>query len=77
MAKSPATTVDTGQKVTRDDLERRFRSVQEGMRHQVDDKKRTLVTVAAVAGVVVVTAIFLLGRRSGNKKTTLVEIRRV
>ena len=53
--------------ITRSDLERGFRSIQDGVKKQVEDRKSTLLTVI----------IFLLGRRSGKKKTTFVEIRRV
>jgi len=63
--------------ITREDLQRGFAGVQRGFRKQVDDKKSTLITVGAGVGLVVVIVIFLLGRRSGNKKTTFVEIRRV
>jgi len=72
----PATTTPPPH-VSRGDLERSFRSLQDGMKGKVDDKRSTLVTVAAVVGVVLVATVFLLGRRSGKKKTTLVEIRRV
>ncbi len=76
MAKKHKTTIVVP-KVSRDDLERSFRSLQDGMKGKVDDKRSTVVTVATVAGIVVVLLVFLLGRRSGKRKTTLVEIRRV
>ena len=63
--------------VTRDDLEQRFRQLQEGVRGQVDDRRSTFLTAAGIGGLLVVLASFLLGRRSGKKKTTYVEIRRV
>jgi len=65
------------QRITRDDLEAKFRAFQGDVQSKVDDKKQTLVAVAAGAGVLVLIIFFLLGRRSGRKKTTLVEIRRV
>ena len=72
MAKHTPTT-----KISRDDLERNFRALQDGVKGKVDDKRSTLVTVAGVGALLVVLLVFLLGRRSGKKKTTLVEIRRV
>ncbi len=63
--------------ITRDDLERGFLNIQKGVRRQVDDRKSTIMTVAGGVGLVLVVIIFLLGRRSGRKKTTFVEIRRV
>lgn len=75
MAKSKTTT--TTQKVSRDDLEANFRALQQGVKGSVDDKKTTLATVAGIGGVLLVVLVFLVGRKSGKKKTTLVEIRRV
>ena len=64
-------------KITRDDLEQRFRSIQEDAQAKLNDKKSTIATVVGVGGVLLVLLVFVLGRRSGKKKTTLVEIRRV
>ena len=63
--------------VTRDDLEQGFAAVQSGIKGTVDDRKSTLVTVAAVGGVVLLLLVFLFGRRAGRRKSTFVEIRRV
>jgi hypothetical protein len=64
------------QRITRDDLESRFRALQDEVQGKVNDKKQTLTTVAMVGGVVLLLLVFLLGRRAGKKKTTLVEVRR-
>ena len=72
MAKQATTT-----RITRDDLERSFRSLQDGAKARVDEKKSTIATAASIGGILIVLLVFLLGRRSGRKKTTLVEIRRV
>ncbi len=74
MARASTTPSDP---ITRDDLERRFRAVQDGVKGRVEDKRSTLFTVAAAGGLVLVLVVFLLGRKSGKKKTTLVEIRRL
>jgi hypothetical protein len=63
--------------ITRDDLERGFLNIQKGVRRQVEDRKSTIMTVAGGVGLLLVVIIFLLGRRSGRRKTTFVEIRRV
>jgi hypothetical protein len=65
------------QRITRDDLESRFRQLQDNVQGRVDDKKSTLVTVGVIGGVVLLLIFFFLGNRRGKKKTTLVEIRRV
>ena len=64
-------------KITRSDLESKFRAFQGEVQDKVNDRKQTLIAVGAGVGVVLLLVIFLLGRRSGKKKTTLVEIRRV
>jgi hypothetical protein len=63
--------------ITRDDLEHRFRSLQDTAKGKVDEKKNTFATIAGTGGILLVLLVYLLGRRSGKKKTTLVEIRRV
>lgn len=70
------TTTETG-RITRDDLEAKFRGLQDGLQGTVEDKKSTLVTVAAVGGVLLLLAFFFLGKRSGKKKKAVVEIRRL
>ena len=64
-------------RISREDLESKFRDVQTGLKGKIDDKKQTLMTVAVVGGVLLLLVFFLLGKRSGKRKTTLVEIRRV
>jgi len=70
--KAPAT-----EKITRDDLEAKFAGLQSGIQGKVESKKNTLITVAGVGAVVLMLVVFMLGKRSGKRKTTLVEIRRV
>jgi hypothetical protein len=67
----------TTQKISRDDLERSFLALQDGVNAKVEDKRSTVATVVGAVGVVLVIVVFLLGRRSGKRKTTYVEIRRV
>jgi hypothetical protein len=67
----------TQQRITRDDLEAKFRLVQDEVQGKVNDKKQTLITAAAAGSIVLLLLFFFLGKRSGKKKTTFVEIRRV
>jgi hypothetical protein len=69
---SPTTTT-----ITRDDLEGKLRAFQGGIKGKVDDQKSTLMSVGAGVGVLLLIIFFLLGKRSGKKKTTFVEIRRI
>ncbi len=75
MAKTKATTTD--EPITRDDLEARFAGLQRSLKGQVESRKNTIVTALGVGAVLLMLAVFLFGRRSGKRKTTLVEIRRV
>jgi hypothetical protein len=75
MAKQAAVPPQT--KITRSDLEQRFQALQSGVKGEVTDKKNALATAAGIGGIIIVLVIFFLGRRSGKKKTTYVEIRRV
>jgi hypothetical protein len=65
------------ERVTRDDLEAKFRDLQGGLQGKVDAKKPSLLAIAGGIGLVLLLLAFLIGKRSGKKKTTLVEIRRV
>jgi hypothetical protein len=64
-------------RVSRDDIEAKFREFQGGVDEAADQAvSYVLVAGAAIlAGVIVVT--FLIGRRKGRKKSTIVEVRRL
>lgn len=66
----------SGKKISRDDLERRFKSLQDDLQGRVENKKQTIVTVAAAAAAVLVVVSYLFGRRRGSKRATKVEFRR-
>lgn len=72
MSKTP-----TSSHISRDDLERKLRALQGDIKGAVDNQRTNLIAAAGVVGVVLVLVFFLLGRRSGKKKSTIVEIRRV
>ena len=69
--------VATTDKVTRSDLEASFAGIQGAIKGRVESKKNTIVTAVSVGAIVLMIVLFLLGKRSGKRKTTLVEIRRV
>lgn len=64
-------------KITRDDLEAKFRQTQDSLTGKLEDKKQTLISVGVGIGIVLLLLFFVLGKRSGKKKTTFVDIRRV
>jgi len=65
------------ERITRDDIEKKLRGLQGDVAEKVEDRKGALATAAVVAGAAVVIVVFLLGRRSGRRRSTMVEIRRL
>lgn len=71
------TSQPAAQRITRDDLEARFRSVQGEVEEQKANALQTAIAIGAVVAVGVIAVSFLLGRRKGKKRTTIVEVRRI
>jgi hypothetical protein len=64
-------------KISPQDLENKFRALQDDIQGRVDEKKPAIATIAAGGGLALLILFFLLGRRSGKKRSAIVEIRRV
>lgn len=65
------------ERISRDDIEAKLKSLQGDVQNKVDDRRSTVVTVGVVAGIAVVALFYILGRRSGRRRSAVVEIRRV
>jgi hypothetical protein len=65
------------QKVTRDDIERSLRAIQTGVEGKVVSQRTKIIRAAAAGAVLLAVLIFVLGKRSGRKRTAIVEIRRI
>ena len=63
--------------VSRDDLQSTLESFQQSLRGQIDDRRQTIVTVAVVVAVGMAAVAYLLGRRSGRRKSAIIDIRRL
>ena len=63
--------------ITRRDLETKFRELQGEVTTAGDSAKSYALVVGAVAVVAVVGVAFLLGRRQGRRRSTVVEVRRL
>jgi len=74
MAKNTAA-ADT--KITPQDIENKLKALQGDVKGKVDDKKSTIASMAAGGGFVLLLIVFLLGKRSGKKRSAVVEIRRI
>ena len=64
-------------KITPQDIENKLRALQGDVQETVEGKKTTIATTVAVGGVVLLLIFFLLGKRSGKKRSAIVEIRRI
>lgn len=67
---------ETPTKITRDDIEAKFRQLTGDVEERAESARSTAVTIGAVLAVTVVLGVFLYGRRRGRKSTTIVEVRR-
>jgi cobalamin biosynthesis Mg chelatase CobN len=63
--------------ITRRDLESKFRELQGEVESAGESAKSYALIVGAVAAVAVVGVVYLLGRRRGKKRSTVVEVRRL
>ena len=63
--------------IERRDIEAKIRELHGGVEDTAQSATSTLVTVGAVVVVGVVAVAFLLGRRKGRRRTTVVEVRRI
>lgn len=75
MAKSK--TDDNPAPITEEDLRNKLQAFQDQVQGKVDEQKPTIAATLAGVGVVLAVVFFLLGKRAGRKKSTIVEIRRV
>ncbi len=66
----------SSEKITRDDIESKLRELQGEVDETAESAKGIAIAVGAAVAVGVVVVVFLLGRRRGRSKTTIVEVRR-
>lgn len=76
MSRTEGTPAVDQDKITRTDIEAKFRELSGDVEDKADAARDTAVTVAAVVGVAVIIGVFLFGRSRGRRKTTIVEVRR-
>jgi hypothetical protein len=74
---SPAdVTTDIG-KITKDDIEAKFREIKGDIDETAESARGMAITVGSVIAVVVALGVFMLGKRRGKKQTTFIEVRRL
>ncbi len=63
--------------ITRDQIEAKFRELTGGVSEEVEAKKSQALAIGLGIGLAVLTMVFLIGRRSGKRKSAVVEVRRI
>lgn len=61
--------------ITRDDLERSFKALQDDVNEITETKKASLTTLAVLGIAAGLLVAYLLGRRGGRKRRSILEIR--
>jgi len=67
----------TNGRITRGDIESKLREMQGEVKETTEAAKVPIMAIAGAVVAVVVVAAFLLGKRRGRRRSTVVEIRRV
>lgn len=63
--------------ITRDDIESKLKEIRGHVDSTAQAAKAPVMAAAAVVAVLVIGTAYLIGRRRGKKRSTIVEIRRV
>ncbi len=79
MSQSKATGERTApaDRISLGDIESQLRSLGGSAQAVVSESKTTAIAAAAVGAVITVASVYLLGRRRGRRRATVLEIRRV
>ena len=65
------------EKITRGDIETKLREMRGDVEETAQEAKTPLLAIAGGVAVAIVVVAFLLGKRRGRRRSTVVEIRRV
>lgn len=65
------------EKITRGDIENKLREMRGDVEETAQEAKTPLLAIAGGVAVAIVVVAFLLGKRRGRRRSTVVEIRRV
>jgi signal transduction histidine kinase len=64
-------------KISRDDIQAKLNEIDAEINETTEAAKPAGIAIAVGAVVVVLVVVFVLGRRKGRRKTTIVEVRRL
>jgi hypothetical protein len=68
--------MSSSEKIGRDDIKAKLTEIQSDATDTVVDAKRELLAAGVAIGAVILIAVFVLGRRGGRRKSTVIEVRR-
>lgn len=77
MSEQPAASAASQPKISRADIEAKFRQIQGDVETGVESGRDIGKIGAIVGGVLLIGIVYVMGRRHGRKKRTIVEIKRV
>jgi hypothetical protein len=63
--------------VSRDELESTLSSFQSSLRGQIEDRRQTILAAGVAISIGLAVVAYLLGRRSGRRKSAIIDIRRL
>ena len=66
----------TEPRISRDDLESKFRALQADIQGRAADKKQSVMAIGAAAASVIVLFAYFFGRRSGRRRSSRIEFKR-
>lgn len=66
----------SNEKISPDDIKAKLTAIQNDATSGVEEAKSQIVTVGAALAVIVLLLAFILGRRSGSHKNTIIEVKR-
>lgn len=66
----------SNEKISPEDIKAKLSEIQQEATAGVEGAKNQLVTVGAVVALVVLLLAFLLGRRTGSRRNTIIEVKR-
>jgi hypothetical protein len=64
-------------RITPRDIESKLREIQDQVDHVAEEGKQRILPLAVAAGAVLLVVVYLAGRRSGKRRSTVVQIRRL
>ncbi len=64
-------------RITRDQIEAKLRDVTTGVTDDVEGVRSQALAIGLGIALVSVSVVFLIGRRMGRRKSTIVEVRRI